>query len=146
MLRKLRLLRRRGRRFLTTARGREVGADPAALLAILSVELLAGETFGLAVSELAAALLLDGAEASVEALAAEIHPAIVAEGWQAEGEAPDEREIAWTVSGFLLACEAVGLLTGSSRGRRGSRTLTSAVRFGLTSGLRARALAPARGL
>ena len=146
MLRRLRLLRRRGRRLRTTARGRELRGDPAALVEALGAELLAGETFAVAVGELAAALLLDGFEADVGTLAAEIQPAIVAEGWQADGDIPDERDVGWEVAGFLCRAEAVGLLSGSSRGRLGGRVLTAAGRSGLGAGLRARTLAPLRRL
>lgn len=146
MMRTMRLVRRRGRRVVATARGRKLRANSEALLDALSVELLAGETFAAAVAELAAALLLDGAEASSGALAAAVHPAIVAEGWSADGEPPDERDVAWHIGSFLLAAESVGVITAEPRRGPRPRALTTGGRFGLHAALRARALAPVRSI
>src|SRR6266545_1577688 len=44
-LRRLRLVRRRGRRLVATARGRELAADPTALLSILADDLGASDPF-----------------------------------------------------------------------------------------------------
>jgi len=85
--------------------------DPAALLAALAVELLAGESFSAACAELASALILDGATVDYsDALAGQIHPAIVAEGWRSAGRHPSRRDVAWAVAHFLRPAESVGLL------------------------------------
>ena len=150
LLRHLRLVRRRGHQIVSTARGRKLQADPSALLLALARELLAGEDFRAACAELAAALILDGTVASYSgALANRIHPAIVAEGWQAAGEPPDARSVSWAVADFLRPAEAIGLFKHAESGSRlrpDPLILTDAGRAALISGLRERALAPARGL
>ncbi len=150
MLRRLRLVRRTGRRILATARGRSLHGDPPALLEALARELLAGENFRAACAELAVALILRGVVADYgDSLAERIQPAIVAEGWQSEGESPDVRDVGWAIADFLRAAESAGIL---SRGKSGSRlagdplVLTDAGRTALIMGLRARALAPVTGL
>jgi len=111
LLRRLRLVRRAGLRIITTTRGRELRDDPAALLAALAVELLAGESFSAACAELASALILDGATVDYsDALAGQIHPAIVAEGWRSAGRHPSRRDVAWAVAHFMRPAESVGLL------------------------------------
>jgi hypothetical protein len=88
-VRRLRLLRRKGRRLLTTVRGRELLADPPALLVAAATDLLAGDDFRADCAELAVALLLAGFEAEwSEPLARRVHRAIVAEGWPRDGEPP----------------------------------------------------------
>jgi len=115
----------------------------------LSEALFAGESFSGTCAELAGALMLDGAEADYSrTLAAAIHPAIVAEGWQSDGESPSERDVAWAVADFLRPAESIGLLRrgkGASRYSRDPLFLTPAGRVGIAAGLRARALAPATG-
>lgn len=149
LLRHLRLMRRKGRQIRTTARGRKLQADPPTLLLALARELLAGEDFQAACAELAAALILDGAVADYSgALAARVHPAIVAEGWQAAGEPPDVRNVSWTIADFLRPAEAIGLFqrtAGRSRLQPDPLILTDAGRMALPYGLRERALATARG-
>jgi hypothetical protein len=149
MLRRLRLVRRTGRRIVVTARGRRLRGDPPALLAALARELLAGESFRAACAELAVALMLGGVVADYgDSLAHRIQPAIVAEGWRSDGESPDVRDVGWAIADFLRPAEAAGIL---SRGESGSRlsgdplVLTDAGHTALIVGLRARALAPATG-
>lgn len=149
LLRQLRLVRRDKRRIVITARGRELHDDPAELLVTLAVELLRGESFPSACAELASALILDGMVADYSrTIARAIHPAIVAEGWQCDGDSPSERDVAWGVAGFLRPAESLGLLTpgeGASRYSRDQLMLTPAGRVALTAGLRARAFAAAAG-
>jgi hypothetical protein len=146
-VRRLRLVRRTGRRIVLTARGRKLREDPPALLAALAVELLAGESFTASCCELASALILDGATVDYsDQLARRIHPAIVADGWQSAGEHPSERDVAWEIANLLRPAESIGLLAcerGATRRSRSRLVLTPAGRFGLTFGLRTRALAPA---
>lgn len=150
LLRRLRLVRRTGRRIVVTARGRRLHADPAALLEALVRELLAGESFRAACAELAVALMLDGVAADYgDGLAERIQPAIVAEGWQSEGASPGVRDVGWAIAEFLRAAEAIGILGRGERraGRaRDPFVLTDPGRTALIVGLRARALAPAAGL
>jgi len=149
LLRRLRLVRRTGRRIVVTARGRRLHADPAALLEALVRELLAGESFRGACAELAVALMLDGVAADYgDGLAERIQPAIAAEGWQSEGASPGVRDVGWAIAEFLRPAEAIGILVRGERraGRaRDPFVLTDPGRTALIAGLRARALAPATG-
>ncbi len=149
LLRSLRLVRRTGRRIVITARGRQLRKDPSQLLVALASELLCDESFRAACAELAVALILDGATADYgDGLADQIQPAIVAEGWQADGDSPDVRAVRWGIADFLRPAEAIGILArgeSDSRARREPLVLTDCGRAALITGLRARALAPATG-
>jgi hypothetical protein len=150
LLRELRLLRRKGRRVLTTKRGRELAGDAPALLEGLATELLRGEDFYAACAELVVALILDGAPADYgETLAARVQPAAAAAGWRAGVEPPSVRDVSWQIAAFLRPAEAIGVLVDESGGSRLSRrplVLTEAGRAALTSALRTRALAPAHSI
>ncbi len=99
------------RQLVTTPQGRKRLTDPPKLLIALATELLAGDSFRAACAELTVALILDGTVASYsDALADRIHPAILAEGWQAAGERPDLRNVLWTISDFQRPAEAIGIL------------------------------------
>jgi len=149
LLRRLRLVRRAGRRIVITTRGGQLAESPPELLLALSEALFARESFSATCAELAGALMLDGAEADYSrTLAGAIHPAIVAEGWQSDGESPSERDVAWAVADFLRPAESIGLLRrgkGASRYSRDPLFLAPAGRVGIAAGLRARGLAPATG-
>lgn len=149
LLRRLRLVRRTGRRIVTTARGRKLLTDPSTLLNAMAVELLAGDSFQAACAELAVALILHGVVGSYsDELADRIHPAIVAEGWHAEGQAPELRNVRWTIGDFLRPAEAIGIFERQDSGSRlkpDPLILTEVGRVALIAGLRARALAPAAG-
>lgn len=148
LLRRLRLLRRTGRRVVVTKRGRDLAAQPPALITALATELLAGEAFPAACAELTAALILGGAAIDYsDRLAERIQPAIAADGWRSAGEPPDVRDIRWTIASFLRPAEAAGVLVRGERESRSSALasrLTEAGRPALIAGLRARALAPVK--
>jgi hypothetical protein len=140
------LLRRAGRRIVTTRRGRRLRDDPAALLAALTGELLDGDGFAVSCAELASALILSGAIVDYSgALAAQVHPAILAEGWRHEDDHPTALDVRWALLDFLRRAEAIGLVEhvpGTSRLSSGHLALTAAGLMGLVTALRARALAP----
>ena len=147
-LRRLRLLRRTGRRLLITARGRKLLADPPSLLLAVATDLLAGDDFQGAGAELAVALLLAGFKADwSEPIARQIHPAIVAEGWQSAGEPPAIRDVSWAIADFIRPATAVGLIErqGNFPFHREPLVLSAAGRGALIAALRARAIAPRRG-
>jgi hypothetical protein len=150
LLRDLRLLRRKGRRVFTTKRGRDLAADPPALLTALATELLRGENFYAACAELAVALILDGAPADFgEALAEQVQPAIAAAGWRSGEEPPSVRDVSWNIAHFLRPAEAIGVFArgeGESRLSREPLVLTQAGRGALTAALRTRAVAPAQSV
>jgi hypothetical protein len=140
------LFRRTGRQIITTRRGRKLRDDPAALLAALSGALLGGEGFAVSCAELASALILSGAIVDYSgAIAAQIHPAILAEGWRYESLRPTELDVRWALMDFLRRAEAIGLVElvpGTTRLSSGHLALTAAGLMGLVTALRARALAP----
>jgi hypothetical protein len=147
----LRLLRRKGRRVFATKRGRELAADPPALLMVLAAELLRGEGFQAACAELAVALILDGAPADYgEALAEQVQPAVAAAGWRSGDEPPSVRDVSWNVAHFLRPADfAVGVFARGGDGLRLSReplVLTQTGHAAVTAALRARALAPAQSV
>jgi hypothetical protein len=147
-LRRLRLLRRTGRRLVTTARGRELLADPSGLLLTIGSDLLAGDDFRAACAELAVALLLSGFEADwSEPLAKMVRPAIVAEGWQSDGGPPRLRDVSWAIADFILPATACGLIETQADFpfHREPLVLTQAGRPALIAALRDRALAPRTG-
>lgn len=150
LLRDLRLLRRKGRQMFAAKRGRDLAADPPALLTALATELLCGEDFQAACAELAVALILDGAPADYgETLAEQIQPAIAAAGWRSGDEPPSVRDVSWNVAHFLRPAEAIGVFARGGDGSRLSRdplVLTQAGHAALTAALRARALAPAQSV
>ncbi len=141
-----RLLRRDGKRIVATKRGNVLALDPWALLTTLSAALFDDETsFDTACAELATALILTGADIDAHALAATIGPTIAADGWNAGGLPPSERDIAFRIRGFTYAAEALGLVERvyDQPSRWSFRlVLTPAGRAGLTAGLRARAIGP----
>jgi hypothetical protein len=147
-VRHLRLLRRTGRRLLITSRGRHMLADPPGLLSALARDLLTGADFRAACAELVVALLLAGYQADwSEPLAEAIQPTINAAGWRSNGEPPDVRAIAWTISDFIRPATACGLIEIQDRSPRSREPLaiTRAGRPALVAALRSRALAPRTG-
>jgi hypothetical protein len=147
-LRHVRLLRRTGRRLVTTSRGRKLLADPPSLLLAIATDLLVGDEFRTSCAELAVALLLTGFEADwSELLAQQIHPAIVAEGWRSAGEAPEVRDVSWAIADFIRPATAGGLIERRPDFpfHRKPLVLSAAGRVGLLAALRARALAPRQG-
>lgn len=149
-MRELRLLRRRGRRLLTTNRGRELADDPPALLEVLATHLLRGGDFYAACAELAVALILGRAPADYgEELAEQVQPAVAAAGWRFGEELPSVRDVSWHIAAFLRPAKAIGILVPTDEGSRSSlRQLvpTETGRAALTTALRARALAPVHSI
>jgi hypothetical protein len=149
LLRDLRLLRRKGRQVLATKRGRDLAADPPALLTELATELLHGENFYAACAELAVALILDGAPADFgEGLAERVQPAVAAAGWRSGEEPPSVRDVSWNIAAFLRPALAIGVFARGEGGRRSREPLilTDAGRAASVAALRARALAPAQSI
>jgi hypothetical protein len=110
-LRRLRLVRRRGRTLHASARGRTLAADPTGLLDELASDLGGGDAF----TEMLAASVIDtlAAQASVEHEELVV-PALYAArrgGWRdPAGGVPDERDVSWVVSEVLRRGEAYGLI------------------------------------
>ncbi|WP_028057676.1 hypothetical protein [Candidatus Solirubrobacter pratensis] len=138
LLRRMRLLRRTGRRVVATSRAGKL--TPAALLEACATALLAGDTFDASVGELTAALLLAGEPVEIERLAEQIHPVILAEGWHAGAARPSIHQTGAAIGQALARAEPLGIVTGQ---RWKDRRLTEVGRSALHTGLRARALGPA---
>ncbi len=146
LLRSARLLRRNGKRLTVTTRGRSLATDPPTLLQELARSLIAGDSFDIACRELAVALILSGVTVDYTSrLAERVRPAILAAGWQADGEPPAREHISWAIADLLRPAEALGLLEpapGDTRLRSGPLLLTDVGRAALTDALRARAVGP----
>ena len=141
LLRAVRLLRRRGPKIFATKRAQELQEDPAALLQLLTGELLSGDSFDAACAELAAEAILAGAKADFgESLAEQIRPAVIAQSWEADGEQPDVRDISWAIAGFLRPAEAIGLFerNGAPRVSREPLVLRDVGRMALIAALQGR--------
>jgi hypothetical protein len=138
LLRRMRLLRRSGRRLVSTSRARAL--TPAALLDACATALLSGETFDAVIGELTAALLLAGEPVEAGGLAQQIHPVIVAEGWHAGADRPNVHQVGAAIGQALARAEPLGIVVGR---RWQDRRLTDVGRTALHMGLRARALEPA---
>jgi hypothetical protein len=110
-LRRLRLVRRRGRRLVTTVRGRELAEDPAALLVVLAGDLGAGDPF---TGEVAAAVVeaLGGYESiAYGELDRAAFRRIERVPWHGpDGRPPSERDVGWIVGDVLRRGEAYGLV------------------------------------
>jgi hypothetical protein len=140
LLRALRLLRRTGRRIVTTARARTLLIQPASLLDVCATALLSGETFDAAVGELAAALLLAGDPIDYEILQQVIHPVIVELGWRSGATTPSIHAVGAAIGHLLAGLESLDLVAGS---RASGLELKPIGQLALHIGLRARALGPA---
>jgi len=144
----MRLLRRTGGRLLITARGRALLADPSRLLLAIANDLLAGDDFRAGCAELVVPLLLTGFEAdSAEPFAKKVCPAIVAEGWQSNGESPGLRDVSWAIADFIRPATACGLIETQADFpfHREPLVLTQTGRPALIAALRDRAHAPRTG-
>jgi hypothetical protein len=137
LLRGLRLLRRSGRRILATPRARTLLTDPAALLEVCAIPLLAGETFDAAVGELAAALMLAGERLEYGSLEPAVHRGIVEQGWRSAGVPPSVHAVGGAIGRLLAGLEALDLVAGT---RRTGLELTPAGQHALHVALRARAI------
>jgi len=137
-LRRLRLIRRRGRKLHTTVRGRELAADPIALLNALASDIGGGDSF----TEVVAGEIVDrlaiGEPCRHDDL---VKPALAAAwrgGWvDPAGNAPDQREVSWVVGEVLRRGEAYGLIErrpepGEARRWRSLISLSTAARIGLS--------------
>ena len=82
--RRLRLIRRQGRRLLSTTRGAQLLDRPDELWSTVATETEEGGEFPLAVTEVVGLRLLAG-RAEVHQLAADVHPVLSAQGWSSGG-------------------------------------------------------------
>ena len=110
-LRRLRLVRRRGRKLVATVRGRELASDPARLARVLASDLGRGDAFTESVARIVVATLALEAPLGYDELTAAAFPRLHAEGWQtAHGVRLTERDAAWAVSEVVGRGVAYGLI------------------------------------
>jgi hypothetical protein len=130
-LRRLRLVRRRGRRLVATARGRELAADPAALLSVLAGDLGANDPFTDAIAGGVVDALRAGERCEHDDLASAATARVRRAGWHGpDGRPPTVRDVSWNVGDVLRRGEAYGLIQRHSDpaqpGLRGRRIALSA--------------------
>lgn len=110
-LRRLRLVRRRGRKLFATARGRELAADPAALIVELASDLGGGDAFTNTVANAVIDVLARAEWCEHDQLVGPALRAARRGGWRdPDGNPPDERDVSWVVGEVLCRGEAYGLI------------------------------------
>jgi len=110
-MKRLRLVRRRGRKLFTTMRGRELAKDPAALLRVLATDLGRGDAFTETVATAVARALAGADDCDRDELTRAAFAHIRPGGWRGpDGRPPGEREVSWTVGDVLRQGEAYGLI------------------------------------
>ncbi|MGH2714687.1 MAG: hypothetical protein ACRDM7_12525, partial [Thermoleophilaceae bacterium] len=109
-LRRLGLVRRRGRRLLTTERGRELALDPGELLRVLAGDLGGGHEFTRVVAEAIVDALSSGDRSQDELASAAVVAARRGRWADADGRPPSERDLSWDVGEVLRRGEAYGLI------------------------------------
>ncbi len=122
---RLRLVRRRGRRLHVTLRGERLLADPGALWRAVALESEGGDDYGRMVTELVGLCLLRG-RTLADALADEIAPVLVSQGWRSGGVLVDPADVHWAVAAPLRWWRIFGVLDEEdATWQRGTgRTLT----------------------
>ncbi len=110
-LRRLKLLRRRGRNLHATVRGRELAADPAALLCALASDLGGGDPFSETVAAAMIPVLSAGAPRTHMELVGPALAQVRRGRWHGpDGQPPTERDLSWTVGDVLRRGEAYGVI------------------------------------
>jgi hypothetical protein len=110
-LRRLRLLRRRGRKLHATVRGRELAGDPPGLLRALASDLGRGDAFTESVARIVVATLAVDAPLGYDELTAAAFPRLHAEGWQTgHGVRLTERAASWAVGDVVGRGVAYGII------------------------------------
>jgi Plasmid pRiA4b ORF-3-like protein len=109
-LKRRRLVRRRTRKLLITARGLKLAADPIALLYDLGLDLGGGDPFTSMVANMVVEELEENAPRTREQLVGRPHEA-AQWGWRGpDGAPPSERGVSWVIGDVLCRGEAYGLV------------------------------------
>ena len=118
-LRRLGLVRRRGRRLFSTARGRHLAQDLGALVCVLASDLGGGDEFTEVVADAVTAELLNHDVRDSDDLAAAAARVTASGGWRGEhGDPPNARDVAWDVIEVLCRGEAYGLIERREEARK----------------------------
>ena len=112
-LKRRRLVRRRARKLLMTARGRKLAADPIALLYDLGLDLGGGDPFTAMVANVVVEELEENAPCTREQLVRPAHEA-AQWGWRGpDGGPPSEQGVSWVVGDVLCEARRTGWSTTS---------------------------------
>jgi hypothetical protein len=145
-VRRLRLLRRQRETLRTTTRGRQLLADPDALLAALHGDMSAQDRFDADAWPLVEAALRDGGPLDVPGLTEIVRPQLHLQGWRdEEGAAFDERSLWQALHPLLCRAEGYGLVQRSRGAERLTLELTTAGRRLATGGPPAQTIPAAPG-
>lgn len=109
-LRRLKLMRPRNKKLLTTSRGRELLADPGALHRMLATDIVAADPFTVSVADVVIARLVRGAETKLDGLTEAALERVLRKGWRVDGRPPDEQDLSWAVSDVTRRGEAYGFI------------------------------------
>ena len=110
-LRRLKLVRRRGRKLFTTPLGRELASRPAVLLNLMAADLGRAQEFTEAVAGRVVATLAEQGPCERDDLFRHVAVNVHAEGWRRrDGGSLDERELSDVVMDVLFRGEAYGVL------------------------------------
>ncbi len=132
-LRRLRLVRRRGRTLHATTLGRELAADPVSLLRLLAGDLGGGDGFTESVARTVIETIAVDPWRGHDELAEFALPRLDAEGWRTgAGEPVTDRDVSWVLSEILCRGEAYGIIDrrGDTSGPRFYRSQVSITRAG----------------
>lgn len=109
-LRRLKLMRRRGRKLFTTPRGRELLADPRVLHEVLADDIAAADPFTEAVAGVVLARLSHGTETKLDALVASALERVLRQSWWLDERRPGKDDVSWVVSDVVRRGEAYGFI------------------------------------
>jgi hypothetical protein len=110
-LKRLRLMQRRGRKLLTTARGRGLAADPRALLDVLATDVGRYDPFSAEVADAVIAALRDVDSLDGEAVDDIAEICALRGRWRsADGRLPDAQARSWALLDLRCSGEAYGLI------------------------------------
>lgn len=110
-LRRLGLVRRRGRRLFSTARGRQLSQDPETLLRVLAGDLGGGDEFSEVVAAAVTDTLISREQTTHDDLDAAAAELAARDGWGDEsGDPPSARDVSWVVMEVLCRGEAYGVI------------------------------------
>lgn len=144
LARDLGAVRRSGRRLVATRTGRALAADTELLGRAVARQLGGGHGFTAIVTELTLAILHDGAELLEADVVAQIHAAVVGEGWhdRASGQPPDRAVVRGQLAEPLRLLEVLGMARRGGDWRAPTLALTELDRATALAALRARATGP----
>jgi hypothetical protein len=148
----LRLIRRKGRRLVATAKGTRLLADPESLWRAVAMTLGGRDEFGQMIAELVGLRLLETAAVDDELVTA-VAPIVVAQRWRTSGGPITERDVGWAINLRQLWWRVLCLMHEEHLDWRGTQPsshhsieLTGSGAATVLAYLRQRAIAPRHGV